>query len=79
MHYLAAGGTEYAVQKFIRHESFDNPAFTNDIALIEVATPIEFSDLVKPIEINQRNVLGNESLFFSECLICYLGIEIWTF
>lgn len=65
-HNLTAGGTEYALGQVIRHPFYHGqPKPSNDIALIKVATPIEFTELVKPIEFNAHAVDGNETLFAS--------------
>lgn len=63
---MTAGGTEYRVANVFRHPSYGKPRYANDIALIKVATPIEFSDLVKPIEFNPHAVGGRETLFSSK-------------
>lgn len=70
-HNLTAGGTEYAIEKVFRHLFDDSPDYANDIALIKVATPIEFNDLVKPIEYSPHAVGGNETLLLSKaCKKC---------
>lgn len=66
-HNLTAGGTEYEVRQVIRHYSYHHQEVSNNIALIKVATPIEFTELVKPIELNEREVGGNQTLLASKC------------
>lgn len=42
--FLNSGGTTYKSAQFIIHERFSRSSLTNDIALIRVATEIDFSD-----------------------------------
>lgn len=64
---MAAGGSDiYRFLTVFRHPYYNMPRFSNDIALINVATPIEFTRLVKPIEYNPRGVGGSESLLLSK-------------
>lgn len=43
-------GTFYNVEKFTAHESYDNPNFANDIAVIRTKETIEFTKNVQPIK-----------------------------
>ena len=41
--------TTHRVQAIIVHESYDNMTLRNDIALLKLLDPIQFTDYVKPI------------------------------
>lgn len=50
------GGDRYEIQKFIKHEKFNNPEFAYDIAVIRIKRPIEFNDKVQPIKLLKDEV-----------------------
>lgn len=45
------GGKYYIAERFILHESYNNPQYAHDIALIQVKETIDFNDMVQPIEV----------------------------
>nr|CAD7195777.1 unnamed protein product [Timema douglasi] len=45
------GGTVHNVANYIIHENFNQNNFDNDIALLQVDTPFQFSDSVQPISL----------------------------
>lgn len=49
---VAEGGVERAVAEGISHPDFDSVKRINDIALLRLAEPFQFTDLIKPIEID---------------------------
>ncbi|XP_055321370.1 chymotrypsin-1-like [Sitodiplosis mosellana] len=53
---LTSGGTQYEIEKVIRHESYGDPPYAYDIGLIQVKGSIEFNDKVKPIEYSADEV-----------------------
>lgn len=44
------GGTLVQVEDFIYHPKFSYTKMDSDIGLLKLKTPLEFSDMVKPIE-----------------------------
>lgn len=79
-HNLAAGGavTAYTFGKVFIHPSYNNRILSNDIALIKVATPIKFNDLVKPIEYNPHAVGGRETLLLSKSCTKLVNLRNWS-
>lgn len=65
-HRLLKGGTAHAIENFILHPSYNKPRLANDIALLKLSTPIQFSGLVQPIALNPHYIGGNETLTFCE-------------
>lgn len=53
---LNSGGTYYKPEAYVKHESFNRPAFANDVAVIRVNGSIEFNDRVQPIEYSPDEV-----------------------
>lgn len=51
-----SGGTYYTPEHIEKHESFNRPAFANDVAVIRVKGTIEFNDRVQPIEYSPDEV-----------------------
>lgn len=59
-------GQRYNVQKKIEHKEYCTPLERrNDIALLRTKEDIQFSDLVKPIPIRMKPVIGHESALTS--------------
>lgn len=56
---LDNGGTYYKAESFVRHESFNSPAFANDVAVIRLKGKIQFNDAVQPIEYSPDEVPDN--------------------
>lgn len=73
-HNLTAGGTAYAFGKAYRHPYYSVPSYANDIGLVKVASPIQFDDLVKPIEYYPHAIGGNETVMLS-----MFYVEEWDF
>ncbi|EAT46500.1 AAEL002347-PA [Aedes aegypti] len=59
---LKEGGQKYKATKFIVHSRYNNPQFHNDIALVKLATKLEFSDNVSSIEYSEKVVPQNATL-----------------
>lgn len=53
---LSRGGTYYSISKSIKHESYDNPIFAYDIAVLQVNGSIEFNEKVQPIKLSAEEV-----------------------
>lgn len=51
---LSSGGTRYSTNKIFIHENYTRSNYANDIALLRVQTPIEFSEKVQPIKISSK-------------------------
>lgn len=50
---LNSGGSIHTTDTIIMHEKHDNKNRTNDIALLHMTSPIEFTEKVQPIELNE--------------------------
>lgn len=59
---VSPGGIVYLVKHAIIHEHYDEATFANDIALVRLEAPIEFSDTVKKIELATKQVPPNAEL-----------------
>lgn len=59
---LQNGGEFYKAERFVLHESYNNPYYAYDIALIEVKGSIVFNDKVQPIEISSEEVPAGADL-----------------
>lgn len=65
---LNSGGSEHAIVKVIRHENYKTGKYgvpENDVALIQLATPLEFDATRQPIKIfnqNEEAVVGAMSI-----------------
>ncbi|CAH2068280.1 unnamed protein product, partial [Iphiclides podalirius] len=62
---LLAGGGQYNVEKIVVHEHYDGVLIYNDVSLVKVATEIEFSERVQPIELPQENTNAGADLLLS--------------
>lgn len=49
-------GQQHQVKNLYRPEYFDDHSLTNDIALLELAEPFQFSDQVQPIALNPNRI-----------------------
>ncbi|XP_012265988.2 uncharacterized protein LOC105691829 [Athalia rosae] len=49
---------DVAPERVIVHKGYDNPRFSNDIALVRLSSPIRFNDLVGPICMIRGTLLG---------------------
>ncbi|CAH2250048.1 chymotrypsin-2-like isoform X1 [Pararge aegeria] len=62
---LTHGGEKYSVDKIIVHEKYNSMLINNDVSVIRVDTEIEFSDLVQPIALPDRNTEGGADLILT--------------
>ncbi|XP_022696315.1 proclotting enzyme-like [Varroa jacobsoni] len=57
---VPAGVTQdLKVDKISRHSDFDSKTYKNDIAIMELETPVEFNDYIKPVCLPYDDVYGN--------------------
>ncbi|KAK4872936.1 hypothetical protein RN001_014965 [Aquatica leii] len=66
---LNQGGIWYSVSRYIKHENFNSFRLTNDIAVIKVTTPIEFTTYIQPVAIDSTFIFAND-----ECSVCGWGL-----
>uniref|UniRef100_A0A182JP57 Apyrase n=1 Tax=Anopheles christyi TaxID=43041 RepID=A0A182JP57_9DIPT len=59
---LRSGGKRYAVEEFYVHSRFNKPPFHNDVALVKLQTPLQYDDLVQPIEYSERQLPVNATV-----------------
>uniref|UniRef100_A0A182JLT2 Uncharacterized protein n=1 Tax=Anopheles atroparvus TaxID=41427 RepID=A0A182JLT2_ANOAO len=59
---LNSGGQRYAVEQFFVHSRYNNPAFHNDVALVKLETPFEFSDVLQPVEYSEHELPDNATV-----------------
>ncbi|XP_075157301.1 chymotrypsin-2-like [Haematobia irritans] len=57
------GGQLLKVKRIISHKSYGN--FLNDLALLELAEPLKWSDNIKPIELADAEVMPGEKIIIS--------------
>lgn len=55
-------GDKYEIEKFVPHENYKDDTIMNDIALVKVKKPIQFSKTVQPIKIREERVGGEEGV-----------------
>ncbi|KAF2881834.1 hypothetical protein ILUMI_24335 [Ignelater luminosus] len=53
-HKLSSGGDVYTIQQLKLHEQFNKNTRENDIGLIILQTPIQYSDNIRPIKLETR-------------------------
>lgn len=53
---LKAGGIYYQAERYVIHESYNNPRLANDIAVLRVRGPITFTEKVQAIEYSSEEV-----------------------
>lgn len=53
---LLKGGQVYEVEKYIAHESHDDPEYAFDIAVVKIKGKIEYNEKVKPIKLLSEEV-----------------------
>ncbi|KAK4873166.1 hypothetical protein RN001_015195 [Aquatica leii] len=56
---LKEGGETYSVLRIIVHESWNPIRFTDDIAVIKVTNPIEYTIYIQPIALNDKPTRAN--------------------
>ncbi|XP_049542443.1 chymotrypsin-2-like [Anopheles darlingi] len=56
---LKEGGQRYRVDRLFSHSRYNRPQFHNDIALVHLAAPIQFSSKVKSIEYSEQALPAN--------------------
>lgn len=59
---LKNGGERYKAERFVLHESYNDPPYAYDIALIEVKGTIVFNSRVQPIEPSSEKVADDADL-----------------
>uniref|UniRef100_A0A4Y0BLF1 Peptidase S1 domain-containing protein n=1 Tax=Anopheles funestus TaxID=62324 RepID=A0A4Y0BLF1_ANOFN len=59
---LNSGGQRYGVEKFFVHSRYNQPKFSNDIALVKLSSTLQFNDLVQPIAYSERELPENATL-----------------
>jgi len=59
---LSANGTSYDVQALYHHSRHNQPAYANDIGLIQIAGNITFGKATQPIEYSAKPVPDNATL-----------------
>lgn len=62
---LDVGGNFYEVEKLIEHPVYIPATITNDIGLIKLKEPIEFSEKVKAVNLPKENTTGDIELTLS--------------
>lgn len=55
-HDLWEEGTRYKVESVERHDDYNDPKYSNDIAIVEIDGTIEFNDKVQPIKYSDRPI-----------------------
>lgn len=53
---LKVGGTYYQTERYVIHESYNNPKLANDIAVLRVRGSITFTEKVQPIGYSSEGV-----------------------
>ncbi|XP_058831524.1 chymotrypsin-2-like isoform X2 [Topomyia yanbarensis] len=56
---LRVGGQKYKAAKFIVHSRYNIPKFHNDIALVKLATTLQYSDNIKAIPYSKKDLMEN--------------------
>lgn len=64
------GGVKIGVAKIIMHENYDDETQDNDIALIQLSTPLRFSSSIQPIALPNDNQIVPDN---SYCLVSGWG------
>ncbi|XP_053676933.1 chymotrypsin-2-like [Anopheles nili] len=59
---LKEGGQFYKVDKLFYHSRYNSPQFHNDIGLVRLEKPVEFSNLVQSIEYSEKAVPVNATV-----------------
>ncbi|KAF2892689.1 hypothetical protein ILUMI_13486 [Ignelater luminosus] len=62
---LDSGGDKYKVSKIKVHKDYNSGLIKNDIALLILASPIELSDCIQPIELETEDVGGGDDAVLS--------------
>ncbi|XP_052740893.1 chymotrypsin-1-like [Bicyclus anynana] len=62
---LLFGGASYGVRKAVKHEQYDPELIVNDVAVIFTDRPIDFSDTVDAVELNDEPVAPGEKLLLT--------------
>lgn len=58
---LKNGGKFYTAERFVLHESYNDPQYAHDIALIRVKETIAFNDKVQPV-CNKANIYRSDEI-----------------
>uniref|UniRef100_A0A182WIB9 Peptidase S1 domain-containing protein n=1 Tax=Anopheles minimus TaxID=112268 RepID=A0A182WIB9_9DIPT len=59
---LKEGGELLKVDKLLYHSRYNRPQFSNDIGLVRLEKPVQFSELVKGIEYSEKAVPANATV-----------------
>lgn len=62
---LNSGGDTYKISKIRAHKRYNPSLITNDIAFLILASPIELSDCIRPIELETNDIGGGEDAVLS--------------
>lgn len=60
---LSSGGIKVKVAKIVPHEDYGN--FMNDIAVMRLETPLNFTESIKPIEVLQTELEAGKIVYIS--------------
>ncbi|KAF2881831.1 hypothetical protein ILUMI_24332 [Ignelater luminosus] len=64
-HKLSTGGVRYEVSKIIPHEDYDNFFKINDIALLKLKNPIEYTNEIQPVNLETEDVGEGEDVLLT--------------
>uniref|UniRef100_A0AAG5D5I0 Peptidase S1 domain-containing protein n=1 Tax=Anopheles atroparvus TaxID=41427 RepID=A0AAG5D5I0_ANOAO len=56
---LNSGGQLYSVKQLFVHSRHNKPNLSNDVALVKLETPFEFSDVLQPVEYSEHELPDN--------------------
>lgn len=56
-HHISSDGTRHQLSRIVRHPTYNNRTYINDIALLQTTAPIQFNNLVRAIPL-RRQFLG---------------------
>lgn len=54
--FLTEGGTETEVESISQHPSFDTLNFDYDVAILKLKTPLNISDVQKPVSLSLKTI-----------------------
>ncbi|XP_037898803.1 chymotrypsin-1-like [Glossina fuscipes] len=69
-------GRYYFVDRIIKHCSYNNPAYANDIALIHLNETIEFNEHTQPVDLNTAPLKEGDELILTGWGTLSLGGEV---
>lgn len=74
-HHVTDDGHEHTISRIVVHEGYSIQTISHDIALIEVAEPIEFGERVQPVELEREPVGAGERATIAGWGNVYVSIE----